>query len=116
MPGPDLPSESVLKIPDLDRARLMRGESTVCTELCRVAQTIFDNCPHGEKLVAWKTRDHPDSSDRNDYSAQSRVDVSFYPADDDAKADYERRMGQDVFGASIRWAWISLLVEIEKAS
>ncbi|KAH9835418.1 uncharacterized protein C8Q71DRAFT_119192 [Rhodofomes roseus] len=117
MPGPDLPPESVLNIPDFDEDKLMMSENHVCVELCRIAQVILDGCPGEEKLVAKNTRDHPDSSDYHDYAEQLRVDVSFYPTHGDATADYalphESSKQASQFRASTRWAWISLLVEIK---
>ncbi|TFY54281.1 hypothetical protein EVJ58_g8957 [Rhodofomes roseus] len=118
MPGPDLPSESTLKIPDFDKDKLMALENTVCVEICRVAQAIFDGCPNKEKLVARNTRDHADSSDHHDYAEQLRVDVSVYPTHRDARADYasaDDDSEKKEFRASTRWAWISLLVEIKTA-
>ncbi|TFY54577.1 hypothetical protein EVJ58_g8777 [Rhodofomes roseus] len=117
MEGPELPSESVLKIPDMDKGKLTgRKEEDVCVELCKMAQIVFDGCPHGERLAAKNTRQHPDNTDHDDYSEQLRADISCYPVHPQATADYASATADaDTFQAQTRWAWISLWVEVKTA-
>ncbi|KAH9835398.1 uncharacterized protein C8Q71DRAFT_859028 [Rhodofomes roseus] len=115
MPGPDMPAKWAKEIPGMSTTVLMETKETnICDELCKVAQPIFDHCPHGDKLAAKNTSHTPDDSHCEDYSEKLKVDVSFYPVDDDAKGDYTR---PELTGshAATRWAWISLLVEVKTA-
>lgn len=62
--------------------------------------------------MAKNTSNNPDVSDEQDYGERLKVDVSFYPVDEDAKRDYtQRRLRKP--RAATRWAWISMLVEIK---
>ncbi|KAH9835400.1 uncharacterized protein C8Q71DRAFT_908540 [Rhodofomes roseus] len=113
MPGPDMPPELVVEVPVVNSVVLLgTNESDICDELCKVAQPVFDRFPHGDKLVAKNMNHNPDDSDCDDYGEQLKVDVSFYPVDDDAKCDYTCP-GLKRSRAATRWAWISLLVEIK---
>ena len=78
-----------------------------------MAEFLFQRSHNEEKLAANVTRNHPDDSDRNDYSEQLRVDLCFYPADGIAKTEYSLRKSRRVYDARTRWAWISLLGEIK---
>ena len=78
-----------------------------------MAEFLFQRSHNEEKLAANVTRNHPDDSDRNDYSEQLRVDLCFYPADGIAKTEYSLRKSKRVYDARTRWAWISLLGEIK---
>ncbi|TFY68521.1 hypothetical protein EVJ58_g968 [Rhodofomes roseus] len=113
MPGPDMPTKLTKEIPGMSKAVLLgTEENNICDELCKVAQPIFDHCSNGDRLVAKNTSHNPDDSDCEDYSEKLKVDVSFYPVDDDAKGDYTRP-GLIGSRAATRWAWISLLVEVK---
>ncbi|KAH9835422.1 uncharacterized protein C8Q71DRAFT_710121, partial [Rhodofomes roseus] len=115
MPGPDMPAELATKIPVMDNTVLLGTKETIiCDELCKVAQPILDHCPSGDKLVAKNTSHNPDNSDTGDYGEKLKVDVAFYPVDDDAQRDYTRPK-LTTPRAATRWAWISLLVEIKTA-
>ncbi|TFY58016.1 hypothetical protein EVJ58_g6674 [Rhodofomes roseus] len=115
MPGPDMPAELATKIPVMDNTVLLGTKETIiCDELCKVAQPILDHCPSGDKLVAKNTSHNSDNSDTGDYGEKLKVDVAFYPVDDDAQRDYTRPK-LTTPRAATRWAWISLLVEIKTA-
>ncbi|KAH9835412.1 uncharacterized protein C8Q71DRAFT_118720 [Rhodofomes roseus] len=115
MPGPDMPAELANKIPVMDNTVLLGTKETIiCDELCKVAQPILDHCPSEDKLVAKNTSHNPDNSDKGDYGEKLKVDVSFYPVDDDAQRDYIRPE-LTTPRAATRWAWISLFVEIKTA-
>ncbi|KZT68400.1 hypothetical protein DAEQUDRAFT_738784 [Daedalea quercina L-15889] len=114
MPGAELPSETVLKIPYMNKTVLFGSEDPICEELCKVAQAIFDGCDQGDKLAARNTSHHPDGTDRRDYGEQLKVDVSFYPTDEDAADDYGLPATETpTFRGRTRWSWISLLVEVK---
>ncbi|KAH9932213.1 uncharacterized protein B0H18DRAFT_952364 [Fomitopsis serialis] len=121
MPGPDLPPNSELQIPAIDRTTLFSStEGPICRALCTVAQAIFDGCPHGDpKLVAKDTRGHPgpDVSDRLDFASQEKVGVCFYPDHDDAKSEHtlpaQGTRRQAGFRGRTCWAWVSLPVEVK---
>ncbi|KAH9932210.1 uncharacterized protein B0H18DRAFT_1115904 [Fomitopsis serialis] len=118
MPGPDLPPESELQIPAIDRTTLFSStEGPICRALCTVAQAIFDGCSHGDsKLVAKNTCGYPDVSDRLDFAGQEKVNVCFYPDHEDAKSDYTlpaQGRRQAAFRGRTCWAWVSLPVEVK---
>ncbi|KAI0724850.1 hypothetical protein C8Q72DRAFT_647456 [Fomitopsis betulina] len=98
--------------PAMSKEKLMGLEGDVCNELCKVAQDLFQRSNTAEKLAAKTTRNHPDDSDRNDYSESLKVDLCFYPADGVAKRDYSIRRSKGC-SARTRWAWISLLAEVK---
>ncbi|KAI0724861.1 hypothetical protein C8Q72DRAFT_797772 [Fomitopsis betulina] len=95
--------------PAMSKEKLMGLEGDVCNELCKVTQDLFQRSNTAEKLASKTTRDHPDDSDRNDYSESLKVDLCFYPADGVAKHDYTKGH----CSVRTRWAWISLLAEVK---
>ncbi|KAI0727750.1 hypothetical protein C8Q72DRAFT_781077 [Fomitopsis betulina] len=78
---------------------------------CAVSEDLFEHSDTEEKLTAKTTRNHPDDSDRNDYSEALRVDLCFYPVSGAAKTEYSIPKPKDPHNAHTRWAWISLLAE-----
>ncbi|TFY61573.1 hypothetical protein EVJ58_g4427 [Rhodofomes roseus] len=99
-----------------------------------MAQPIFDNCPEGERLVAKHTGNFRDNTDDEDPSGYLKVDVSVYPAHEDAVNDctdpddddsdsytdntdwgaYEEDIPVlDTPEARTRWAWISLAIIVK---
>ncbi|KZT68417.1 hypothetical protein DAEQUDRAFT_766409 [Daedalea quercina L-15889] len=116
---PELPSDLASNIPHMMEEVLLEvPESVICEEVCKVAQVIFDcvdDCAKEEKLAAKNTSNNQDPTDRNDYADSLSPDVCFYPVNERAVADYTVTEPKTMFQGSIRWAWISLLIEIKTA-
>ncbi|KAH9835393.1 uncharacterized protein C8Q71DRAFT_117894 [Rhodofomes roseus] len=136
MPGPDLPVALARDAVDTLEAKTKERKSwwLVCQKICEMAQPIFDNCPEGERLVAKHTGNFRDNTDDEDPSGYLKVDVSVYPAHEDAVNDctdpddddsdsytdntdwgaYEEDIPVlDTPEARTRWAWISLAIIVK---
>ncbi|KZT68372.1 hypothetical protein DAEQUDRAFT_727941 [Daedalea quercina L-15889] len=116
MPGTDLPESLASNIPVMDKKVLLgRLENPICETICKVAQVIFDGCLVADenKLVARNTSHNSDSTDRGDYASQLKPDVCFYPIHKDAQSDYVCTGSKSEVQAITRWAWISLMIEVQ---